>query len=72
MRAHCWKLEPVEMRHQTLAQMVHWNSHFPKDVLRENRSPRVPKPELCVWLAPGPQAQYRRALATLGGLELQE
>lgn len=42
VRAHCWKLEPAEMRYKTLAQMVvHWNSRFPEDVLRKNRSPRV-------------------------------
>lgn len=49
VRAHCWKLEPVEMRHKILAQMVvHWNNYFPKDVLRENKSLQVFKPRVSV------------------------
>lgn len=49
VRAHRWKLEPVEMRHKILARMVvHWNNHFPKDVLRENKSLQVVKPRVSV------------------------
>lgn len=50
VQAQRWKLEPVEMRHKTLARMVvHWNDDFPKDVLRENKSLQVIKLTLSAW-----------------------
>lgn len=49
VQAHCWKLQPAEMRHKTLAQMVvQWNSHFPKDLPREKRSPPSFQTQICV------------------------
>lgn len=54
IRAHRWKLEPVEMRHKILARMVvHWNNCFPKDVLRENKSLQVSNPEYLYLAGPG-------------------
>jgi len=47
IQAHCWKLESAEMRHKTLAWMVvHWNNHFPKDVLMENKPPQAFTPSV--------------------------
>lgn len=40
-QAHCWKLQPAEMRHETARMVVHWNNRFPKDVLREDKSLQV-------------------------------
>lgn len=72
VQAHCLKLEPAETRHKTLAHMmVHWNSHFQRMCSGRTDPFEFSNPELCVWLAPGPWAQYRRALAALGGLELR-